>query len=472
MPAIAKTYTDVLHVFLMRGRLLNMVGFTLRVFAVTALAILPFGAKAQGAVDRLAFIVGNSAYVRGSNNEAIRNSTFNLITPPNDALAYAQALEEMKWEVMNDALVNRSRRALLNDLDEASKRVTQGSEVLFIFNGHGFSNGDTNFLVGVPETGDRFSSVADMEDGSISLDVVVEKLSAGRPSRIILIINACGDEPLVSEASRAPSRPIFDDIESEILVLYSSSPRGIAYDLLDNSEKEPRGDDVLSLGSEAEQAPLLSLFSRNMMPHIADQRPLLSIFTDVRLKVEAQSRFSASDRGLPSLGWRQIPHVVYDTIDGAFSLAPADREQAKGTAVSDWRENPRLCRVEQVYRDEALSLRAAGAMGATPDGDAIRSCILEAALGDLGIASLGFDADGASVIISQTNTASDFRPEDRISMANVTRNGERERFFFQSLDVFRNMLASNYFDPGSKFSFGWRRNDGTLPASGFAQKSF
>jgi len=76
------------------------------------------------------------------------------------------------------------------------------------------------------------------------------------------------------------------------------------------------------------------------------------------------------------------------------------------------------------------------------------------------------------VIISQTNTASDFRPEDRIPMANVTPDGQRQRYFFNSLDVFRGMLASTYFEPGSKFVFGWRRNDGTLPASGFAQKSF
>ncbi|MEM6824516.1 MAG: caspase family protein [Pseudomonadota bacterium] len=470
---------------MLRPRLERAIGDTVgRSFAHRFLAgtlaigvlVLP-ASQAQAAKDRFAFIVGNSAYVRGANNEPLKNSVFNLVTPTNDAVAYAEALEGLGWEVINEGLVNKTRRKLLADLDEASKRVTQGSEVVFIFNGHGFSDDGTNFLVGVPETGERFSSVPDMETGSISLDDVVSKLSVGRPERIILIINACGDEPLVSDASRAPARPIFDDIDSEILVLYSSSPRGIAYDLLDNSEREVRssGDDFgLVLSSEETEQPreVLSLFSRYMVPLLTEDRPLVSLFTEVRMAVEAQSRFSATDRGLPILEWRQIPHVLYDTIDGSFSLVSADVDEETTANASDWRDDGRLCRIENEFLEEALSLRQQGIADTSPQAQAVKDCILEAALSDLGISSLGFDAEGGSVIISQTNTVSEFRTNDRISMANVMLEGRRERFFFQSLDVFQDMLASTYFEPGSQFAFGWRRNDGTLPASGFARKDF
>lgn len=444
--------------------------------ALAGLGLIVFGAVsalAQVAPDRLAFVIGNQSYESSSDNVAINGSPLNLLTPRNDALGYVDALESVGWTVINESFSDRSRRSLENDLDAASTRVTEGSEVLFIFNGHGFTDGGENFLVGVPETGERYRSIGDMRAGSITLENVIRKLNIGRPARIILIINACGDEPLVSEASRAPVRPRFDDAGNEILVLYSSSPRGIAYDIMDNSEREPAGG-ALGLGLEPE-VPLYSLFSRNFIPKIEDDRPLLSLFTEVRLEVEQQSTFAASDRGLPPLGWRQIPHVLYDTISGGFSLSqsPAAGEVAQ-TDGADWRRNAQLCRVDPAKRDEALALRAAaGSAEDGPDGTALRACILEAALGDLGILKLGFDADAKSVIVSETNTASSFRSQDRIAMANVVLQGQpRQRFSFQSLDIFQDMLARHYFAEGSKFVFGWRRTDGSLPASGFEPRNF
>ncbi|MEM0921541.1 MAG: caspase family protein [Pseudomonadota bacterium] len=441
--------------------------------ALVALAALAWAwpGLAQVAPDRLAFVIGNQAYESSSDNVAITGSPLNLLSPRNDALGYVDALEAVGWTIINQSFSDRSRRSLENDLDEASTKVTEGSEVLFIFNGHGFTEGGENYLVGVPETGERYRSLGDMRAGSITLEDVISKLNIGRPARIILIINACGDEPLVSEASRAPARPRFDEAGNEILVLYSSSPRGIAYDFKDPGDLEGGG---LTLGLELEpEPPLLSLFSRHFIPKIAEERPLLSLFTETRLAVEQDSVFAALDRGLPTLGWRQIPHVLYDTINGGFSLFQPETPGDLPGGGADWRADPALCRVDPDKRDEALALRSDGRLGAGPEADAMRACILEAALGDLGILKLGFDADARSVIVSETNTASSFRPQDRIPMANVVLEGQsRQRFSFQSLDIFQDMLARHYFSDGSKFVFGWRRADGTLPASGFEPRNF
>lgn len=436
------------------------------VLACLVLGLAASDAAAQATPDRLAFVVGNSAYETREDNQPLRNSKLNLVTPQTDALAYVDALEDMGWEIINEAILNRSARALRDDLATAAKQITAGSEVVFIFNGHGFSDNSTNYLVGVPNSGERYSSPGDMQTGSVSLEEVVRSLSEGGPKRIILIINACGDEPLVSNISRRPVRQDFSDIKSEVLVLYSSSPRGIAYDVMSTTERQE--------ARMAGAGPVYSLFTRFFLEKMVEDRALLSIFTDVRIAVEHQSGFAAAERvqegSLQNL--RQIPHVLMDNIDGSFRLASAG-DGGNPAAGSDWRADPRLCRVEEEARQEALQLRVDGQMATGVVGDAVSACIVEAALGDLGIAKIGYDAEERSVIVSQPNTVSSFRAGDRIALVNVLTEGEpRQRFSFSSLDQFSDLLARTYFMPGRKFAFGWKRSDGTLPASGFEARSF
>ena len=203
-----------------------------------------------------------------------------------------------------------------------------------------------------------------------------------------------------------------------------------------------------------------------------EERSLLSIFAEVRIAVERQSGFAAAERKLPLRNWRQIPHVLFDNIDGSFQLASGDPEDAS-SANGDWQTDPRFCRVNESALQQAIKLRGEGLMGVGPQGDAVRACIVEGALGDLGIAKIGYDAEARSVIVNQTNTASPFRAGDRIARVNVAIPSQpRQGFTFGSLEVFNDMLARIYFSPGSKFAFGWRRSDGTLPASGFEPRSF
>lgn len=441
-------------------------GRCLAAIATLVLALAGSGALAQPTPDRLAFVVGNGAYERRADNQPLQSSKLNLVTPRADALAYVDVLEEMGWQVINEAFLDRSARALRDDLAAAAKQITSGSEVVFVFNGHGFSENSANYLVGVPNSGERYKSPGDLQTGSVSLEEVVKALSEGGPKRIVLIINACGDEPLLSNSSRRPVRQDFDDINAELLVLYSSSPRGIAYDVVSNSERTE---------AEMEGAdPVYSLFTRNFLEQIREERPLLSIFTDVRIAVEHQSGFAAAERvrsgALQRL--RQIPHVLIDSIDGRFQLADSGTSTETDESA-DWRADPRLCRVDPEALQQAIALRAEGKMGAGVLGDAVKACIVEGALGDLGIAKVGYDAEERSVIVGQASTVSTFHDGDRIAIVNVFLAGEpRQRVSFGSLGVFNSLLARTYFLPGSQFAFAWKRSDGTLPGSGFEARSF
>ncbi len=446
--------------------------------ACAALLLSSLSAAGQSAPDRFAFIVGNNAYERRANGDIIENSRFNLFTPRNDAVRYAEVMERLGWEVLNESLADRSNTSLQNDLDAAAKQITAGSEVVFIFNGHGFSENGKNYLVGVPDDGERYNTIADMRAGSIDLEGVIDRLSLAGPSRIILLINACGDEPLVSDASIAPAKPNFDNTVSEILVLYSSSPRGIAYDYIDNDETQNivrnTESDRTDLSLDAEESDLLlSVFGRVFIPQMEENRPLLNIFTDARLDVERLSARAASSRDLPNRQGLQIPHVLFDTINGQFNLADVSKTAVDSARFADWRIYPPACRFNVEDRQEALQLRSEGRLGSSAEGRSIQACLLAAALGDLGIEKLAFDSDRNGVVVALSGPDSPFRNGDLIQMANVKPAGERrERFNFRSLDVFGDMLAQHYFVEGSNITFAWRRSDGSLPASGFESRNF
>ena len=108
----------------------------LRRWVVAALAVLCALIPAYGQTsdmldtpDRFAYIIGNSAYETFQGNK-IDGSPFNLVTPVNDARRYAEAMETLGWEVLNDARFERSAEAIRRELEIALNKITPGSEVV------------------------------------------------------------------------------------------------------------------------------------------------------------------------------------------------------------------------------------------------------------------------------------------------------------------------------------------------------
>ncbi|WP_420862018.1 caspase family protein [Algirhabdus cladophorae] len=415
---------------------------------------------AQNAPDRFAFVVGNSAYERTKDNSRLLpGSRLNLESPANDARLYVDALGAMGWQILNQDNTQRTVSALRNDLTIASKQITPGSEVVFIFNGHGFSDGPSNYVVGIPEDG-AFTSFADMRTGSIELSEIVQQLSLGNPERIILIINACGDEPISSEANRAPAKPNFDTSVPEVLVLYASSPRGVAYDYVYSTEKQ-------------DADPILSVFTRAFAPMIRENRPLLDIFVDVRQQVERLSINAARDKNLPGRSFLQIPHILYDTINGQFNLANVADTSVDDALNADWRLAPQACRFDSESRNEALAIRTQNGVSDDGEGQAVRNCIIAAALGDMGIERLTYDNDRNRPVVDQVSPDSSFVLNSVVKSMTVTPKGERRKSIPPtSIDIFYQTLAENYFADGTNITFGWQRYDGGVPPSDFVQKNF
>lgn len=388
--------------------------------------------------DRFAYIIGNSAYETFQGNK-IDGSPFNLVTPVNDARRYAEAMEALGWEVLNDARFERSAEAIRRELELALNKITPGSEVVFIFNGHGFSIQDANFIVGIPANGESYASQEEMVSGSINIDYVVERLASRKPSRIILLINACGDQPLLSSVGTAPAKVTFPNINAEVLVMYSSSPRGVAYDFINSQEK----------ASRSQEENLNSLFTRSFLKEIEREQPLLSAFTAARIETERLSLRAAAFRGLPARTSRQIPHVVHDTINGRFSLFDVTATSLEASQRADWRLAPTSCRLNEDNLNEALKLRDSPDPNVA-DREAMQSCILQAGLQDLGIDKITFDGVRGGVVFTSVAADSKFKRLDLVRSVSMLRaDGSRTTVDFETLDQFQEILFENARKPGT-----------------------
>ncbi|WP_270732664.1 hypothetical protein [Shimia sp. Alg240-R146] len=415
---------------------------------------------AQSAPDRFAFVVGNSSYERRADGQPIKGSSLNLYSPHYDASKYVEVLDGMGWKVLNEVPFDRTAAGLENELDAAARQITSGSEVVFVFNGHGFSQGTSNYLVGVPDDGERYASVGDMRAGSIKLSDVVARLAEANPARIILIINACGDEALVDGASLAPTKPRFDTSVEEVLVLYSSSPKGVAFDFVDSPDLEGEKDGF-DLGGEV---AVHSVFSRAFLSFMENDEPLLTVFAETRIEVEKISRRAADFRNMPGRQGLQIPHVLFDTINGQFNLADVSGTLSSTSLGTDWRHDPQVCRFSPDSLQEALALRAQTGID---NNSQARACILAAALADMGIEKLGFDSSLGGVIVVQTTPDALFGRGDLITRLTVSNSEGSEKLRFKQLSDFAGVLAQYFNEPGHKLVFSWKNEEAEGKKSGF-----
>ncbi|MEL6643303.1 MAG: caspase family protein [Pseudomonadota bacterium] len=424
-----------------------------RLTFVSILMLAWAGGYAHGAPpDRFAIIIGNNEYERLPNGDPRPSSNFNLLTTQNDAIAYADTLAELGWTVINESLDNLTKGGMERMIFSAARQIGAGSEVLFVFNGHGFSDQGQNYLVGVAEDGEQFQTHDDMIAGSMPLMSVIERLAINEPARIIAVINACSDETLVQGVSQEPVRQSFDGSGvDEVLVLFSSSPRGIAYDVLDNFEREDPNS--------------LSVFSRAFLPAIRDDRPLLSVFADVRIEVERMSRRAADAAGATGQRQLQIPHVLFDTINGRFSVANVANTSLNVAPGADWRIDPRACVLNEDYLAEALAARDTAPVRSigTTNTDSVNACIAAAALSDLGIEGLNYAPEHNGVRVLQSSPGKRVENDDIISrLTFVEADGPQRYRNFGSIEEFREVLARHYFREETKLNLyiGKQENGG------------
>lgn len=199
----------------------------LRNAAFLALVLLSTLAQAQpnGTAERMALVIGNSAYPRGAT----------LKNPIADATAVSRELEALGFKVtlVRDA----GWKELQEEVREFTRRAEGSRMRLVFYAGHGAQIRGRNYLVPVDV------SVADTDElvrKSVELSELVERLSRQPQAVNVVVLDACRNNPASNLALAADGRQLKTrgtapglarvSAPAGSLIAYSTAPGQVADD--------------------------------------------------------------------------------------------------------------------------------------------------------------------------------------------------------------------------------------------------
>ena len=191
--------------------------------AAALLAALPVAAQAA---ERVALVIGNSAY---------HDPGAELRNPGNDADGMAAALGRLGFEVVLGKDLDFG--GFRDTLDEFQEAAREADVTLFFYAGHGLQANGRNWLV---PTDARLEKELDLVFRAVALDHV---LNAMRGTKLVFL-DACRNNPLAREMARSMglSRALADEaatrglarVEAEsgsgMLIAYATAPDDVADD--------------------------------------------------------------------------------------------------------------------------------------------------------------------------------------------------------------------------------------------------
>ncbi|MCA0872562.1 caspase family protein [Seohaeicola saemankumensis] len=191
-------------------------------FRVFCLAVLLLGTPLR-AEDRLALVIGNSAY----------GTVSALDNPSNDARLIAGTLTGLGFEVtaLIDATQIEMKRGIAQFGRDLRKAGTDATG-LFYYAGHGVQSFGTNYLLPVDVS---LSDAADLDLVAIEAQSVLRQMFSARNRTNIMILDACRNNPF-------RDIPEFNDnglaemqAPTGTFLAYATAPGGVALDGLDGN---------------------------------------------------------------------------------------------------------------------------------------------------------------------------------------------------------------------------------------------
>jgi TPR repeat protein len=223
--------------------------------AVLAAAVIAAPLHAQDEVpgDRVALVIGNEDYAGAPN----------LANAVRDARDMADLLRDFGFTVYEGYDVDRREFETL--LRTTMLNLSDGADVVFFYAGHGIQIGRRNYLLPVDVA---FGSVYDLPTYSITLDRVIEVLSA-RGSTHVAMIDACRENPFPNlrlaaelDANLFETQAGFDVFRTPLnsVVAFSTSPGELAFDGVEGGNS-PYTEAVLTTARQSPDESILTLFS-------------------------------------------------------------------------------------------------------------------------------------------------------------------------------------------------------------------
>jgi Caspase domain len=260
------------------------------VLAILALSLMLVAVLPARAEKRVALLIGNNLY----------ESVTKLQTAVNDARAVGAGLRDLGFSV--SIVENQSRRAMSEALLAFDKAVEPGDTAFFFFAGHGFEISSQNYLLptDVPNVGDGQEEL--MQDASFPAARVVERLQARGARTVILVLDACRNNPFEHPGGRglrgsgglAAMTP-----DKGVFIMYSAGAKQTALD-------------QLAVGENATN----SLFTRLFVKRLGE--PDLTL-------VQLAKRLQVDVRQLAATVRHDQTPAYYDQVVGDVVLNPSGR---------------------------------------------------------------------------------------------------------------------------------------------------
>lgn len=248
-------------------------------------------ATAGSAQDRHALVVGIDTYANVNS----------LMKARNDATAVHAAFEAAG--VVSTLVLDPTFREMIEALSTFTEQLGPGDEAIFYFAGHGVQIDGRNFLLmsDIPQVSPGGELL--LTSQSLPVDVVLEEIRDTGTRFVMLILDACRDNPFPRDDTRGVGgeRGLAAATAPEgTFIMYSAGDGQTALDRLSDDDPDPN-----------------SVFTRSLLRYI--DQPGLPVHEMARL-VRSDVRELAATVGHP-----QFP-AIYDQFDGAFSVMPAVAE--------------------------------------------------------------------------------------------------------------------------------------------------
>ena len=235
----------------------------LRMLLAAALLALVCSAPSALAQARRALIIGVGEYTQLRSLEGV---------PQRDAEGFGRVFSgPLGFDdvtVLNDV----TQTDFLIALSEFIDRTEEGDTVVFIFSGHGWSDGAENYLAfaDAPATGTESSRKL----RTVALSgAVLEQIQGRMPRAVIAIIDACRDNPFADQTKSLPKGLGRVQEREGVLVAFAAGQGQTA---------------LAKVPWDADGG--YSLFTRHLLPRLANaSRPLSRIFEDVRNEVQREA---------------------------------------------------------------------------------------------------------------------------------------------------------------------------------------
>ncbi len=183
--------------------------FILTFFCISALSFSAFASS-----NRVALIIGNSAYKSAP-----------LANPANDANDMSIALKRLGFDVIKK--VNADKRQMKTAINKFYKGLRKSEICLFYYAGHGMQIDNANYLIPVKS---NIESESDVQFESIHAGRVLGKMREAGNRLNIVILDTCRDNPF-KRSFRTGAKGLAEmDAPKGFIIVYATSTGSLAED--------------------------------------------------------------------------------------------------------------------------------------------------------------------------------------------------------------------------------------------------